>query len=221
VPERAGPGPMDGSTVLWMYHSHTDEERDIYAGLLGPMIIAKRGAMRPSGRPADVDREVVMAFYIGQEGRSWYADRNMPFRAQLAAQGPQALGPLSRPSGAVPFWFKPSINGFTHGNLPVESVTMRKGERVRWYVFASTNEFDFHSPHWHGNTVLVHGRREDVTTLLPMEMMIADMVPDNVGTWLFHCHVADHFLGGMSLRYRVVETKEAMSGTSENDLGRR
>ena len=25
VPERAGPGPDDGSSVMWMYHSHTDE----------------------------------------------------------------------------------------------------------------------------------------------------------------------------------------------------
>jgi hypothetical protein len=39
------------------------------------------------------------------------------------------------------------------------------------------------------------------------------MVPDNVGTWLFHCHVADHLLGGMSVRYRVVETaREAQPG---------
>ena len=211
VPERAGPGPMDGSTVLWMYHSHTEEDRDIYTGLLGPMIIAKRGVMRSSGRPTDVDREIIMAFDIGQEGRSWFADRNMPFRAQLATQGPQALGSLTRPGGAAPYWFKPSINGFTHSNLPLESLTMRKGERVRWYVFASTNDNDFHSPHWHGNTVLIHGRREDVTTLLPMEMMIADMVPDNVGTWLFHCHVADHLLGGMSVRYRVVGTREPLA----------
>lgn len=219
VPERAGPGPMDGSTVLWMYHSHTEEDRDIYTGLLGPMIIAKRGVMRPDGRPKDVDREIVTAFYIGQEGRSWFADRNMPFRAQLATQGSQALGPLTRPGGGVPFWFKPSINGVTHGNLPIETLTMRKGERVRWYVFASTNDFDFHSPHWHGNTVLIHGRREDVTSLLPMEMMIADMVPDNVGTWLFHCHVADHLLGGMAVRYRVVGTREATAGPGRTRHG--
>ena len=25
VPERAGPGPMDGSSMMWMYHSHVDE----------------------------------------------------------------------------------------------------------------------------------------------------------------------------------------------------
>jgi hypothetical protein len=25
VPERSGPGPMDGSSILWMYHSHTND----------------------------------------------------------------------------------------------------------------------------------------------------------------------------------------------------
>ncbi len=25
----------------------------------------------------------------------------------------------------------------------------RKGERVRWYLFASTS-FEIHAPHWHG-----------------------------------------------------------------------
>ncbi len=30
VPERAGPGPNDASSVMWMYHSHTDETRDTW-----------------------------------------------------------------------------------------------------------------------------------------------------------------------------------------------
>lgn len=29
------------------------------------------------------------------------------------------------------------------------------------------------------------------------------MVPDNVGTWLFHCHVSFHNEEGMAVRYRV------------------
>ncbi len=28
VPDRAGPGPGDGSSLMWMYHSHTDEVAD-------------------------------------------------------------------------------------------------------------------------------------------------------------------------------------------------
>src|SRR5262249_20609585 len=58
VPERAGPGPGDGSSVMWMYHSHADEVADTYAGLMGPMAITRRGMARADGSPKDVDREV-------------------------------------------------------------------------------------------------------------------------------------------------------------------
>jgi manganese oxidase len=34
-------------------------------------------------------------------------------------------------------------------------------------------------------------------------MVIADMRPDDVGVWLFHCHVNDHLTAGMATRYRV------------------
>jgi hephaestin len=29
------------------------------------------------------------------------------------------------------------------------------------------------------------------------------MEPDDRGTWLFHCHVNDHIIAGMSTRYRI------------------
>jgi hephaestin len=45
--------------------------------------------------------------------------------------------------------------------------------------------------------------RTDVVSLLTMGMIVADMVPDNPGIWLFHCHVAQHFTGGMIGRYEV------------------
>jgi manganese oxidase len=46
VPERAGPGPMDGSSTLWMYHSHVDEVRDTNTGLVGPIIVTRHGMAR-------------------------------------------------------------------------------------------------------------------------------------------------------------------------------
>lgn len=36
VPERAGPGTADPSSIVWLYHSHVDEMRDIASGLLAP-----------------------------------------------------------------------------------------------------------------------------------------------------------------------------------------
>jgi hephaestin len=87
--------------------------------------------------------------------------------------------------------------------MPLRAVTMRKGEHVRWYLFSGINDFDFHTPHWHGNTVVMNQMRTDVISLTPMQMATADMVPDDPGIWLFHCHISFHNAAGMAVRYAV------------------
>ena len=77
VPERAGPGPADGSSVVWLYHSHVNEQRDVNSGLIGPIIITARGMAGPDGRPTDVDREFVSLFMIFDENVSWFLDQNI------------------------------------------------------------------------------------------------------------------------------------------------
>jgi FtsP/CotA-like multicopper oxidase with cupredoxin domain len=200
VPERAGPGPMDGSSIIWMYHSHVDETRDVNTGLVGPLIVTARGKARADGTPVDVDRELVTAYVQVHEEHSWNAAVNLPRGADSTAiANPHQL------QNIYPWFVQFSINGYTHGALPLEALTIRKGQRVRWYVFASTNDFDGHSPHWHGNTVLVNQMRTDVLNLPTMGMMVADMVPDDIGTWLYHCHISMHLEAGMQARYAVVQ----------------
>ena len=43
----------------------------------------------------------------------------------------------------------------------------------------------------------------DVVELLPASMKVADMVADNPGSWLLHCHVAEHMGAGMMLAFDV------------------
>jgi hephaestin len=69
-------------------------------------------------------------------------------------------------------------------------------------VFATSN-FEVHAPHWHGQTVVANGMRTDMLSLLTMQMVTANMVPDNRGTWLFHCHVAPHLEAGMQAMFKV------------------
>jgi hephaestin len=94
-----------------------------------------------------------------------------------------------------------SINGYVYGNLPL--LTTNQGQRVRWYLIGMGTEVDLHTPHWHGNTVLEDGHQRDVVELLPASLKVADMVPDNPGTWLYHCHVNDHIDAGMLARFQV------------------
>lgn len=194
VPDRAGPGPGDGSSVMWMYHSHTDEVGDTYAGLTGSMVVTARGMARPDGTPKDVDREIFALYEVMNENASPYLQQNLETYAD------EPFPPLEDEEFNESNLMH-SINGYVYGNEPM--ITMRKGQRVRWYLMGMGTEVDLHTPHWHGNDVVMNGMRMDVVSLLPASMVVADMVPDNVGTWFFHCHVNDHITAGMMTRYQV------------------
>jgi manganese oxidase len=96
-----------------------------------------------------------------------------------------------------------SINGYIFGNIP--GLVMKQGEKVRWYLLGMGSEQDLHTPHWHGKTVSDKVRTADVIELLPGSMVTVDMLADNPGTWLFHCHVADHMEAGMMATYTIYE----------------
>jgi hephaestin len=103
---------------------------------------------------------------------------------------------------------KHAINGFLWANFPLvngdQAMTMRRGERVRWYLLGMGTEVDLHTPHWHGQSLLWMGMRTDIIELLPASMKVADMIPDNPGLWLYHCHVNDHITAGMLALFRVL-----------------
>lgn len=201
VPARAGPGPNDPNSIVWPYMSHTNPDRDDNAGLVGAIIITARGQSQPNGMPKGVDREFVTWFAQIHEEESWYAEHNLPTLATDHAV-PFPMAPNSA-SATYPYFVTFSINGYSYSSNPLEDWTMRKGEHVRWYIIAGLNDFDFHNPHWHGNTVMVSGKRTDVTFVGDMQSVVADMVPDDVGVWMFHCHIEFHNAMGMNVRYVV------------------
>ncbi len=198
VPERAGPASGDGSSAFWLYHSHVDEGRDINAGLIAPMIITRRGMAREDGSPRDIDREFVLDFGLFDEPLSWYWGENVTKIYGDPAKYEGGDAAVHR------FHHFYAINGFLEGNGPMLSMT--EGERVRWYIFSNPNEedaWDIHTVHWHGQTVVANHMRMDMIMLNPMMTAVADMVPDNPGIWLLHCHMPGHFKAGMFTRFTV------------------
>jgi multicopper oxidase len=174
----AGSGPPAGeSSRLWLYHGHVNEPVETNSGMIGPVIVTARGRARPDGTPTDVDREFITLFMVFDQLKDVEEPRN----------GEDGL--------------YHSINGYIFSNLP--GLVMKQGERVRWYLAAMGNERDLHSAHWHGKTVMRHGRSEDVVPLLPGQTETVDMLADNPGTWMFQCHVADHLEAGMMATYRI------------------
>ena len=210
IAERSGPGPNDPSSVFWLYHSHSDELRDVASGLFGVIVVTRRGMALADGRPKDVDREFVSMYIAINENESWYLDDNIrdhttnPKDVNRFESKPITSGGMAGTVAGTGFLetnVKWSINGYIYGNMPM--MTMKTGDRVRWYVATLGDFNNAHTPHWHGNTVLVAGQRTDVLSVTSAQMVTADMVPDAPGIWLYHCHISDHMLAGMVARYEV------------------
>ena len=185
--------------------------RDIASGLFGAIIVTAKGKARIDGHPLDVDREFVSMMISINENESWYLDENVrkhtkePGGVNKQESIPLAQDGILAPglgSGFADTNLRHTINGYMFGNMPM--MTMKKGQRVRWYLLALGDLNNFHTPHWHGNVVDFHSRHTDVVALSPAQMETVDMIPDNPGIWLFHCHISDHMAGGMVARYQVL-----------------
>eukprot|EP01006_Ploeotia_vitrea_P030800 TRINITY_DN63128_c0_g1_i1.p1 TRINITY_DN63128_c0_g1~~TRINITY_DN63128_c0_g1_i1.p1 ORF type:complete len:380 (-),score=65.43 TRINITY_DN63128_c0_g1_i1:220-1359(-) len=198
VPERAGPGWGDQSSVVWPYHPHIATNADIASGLFGAIIIFAKGQMTDNNLPKGVDRQFLTVWLIVDENQSHYLDENI-----ATFIGPNPSPGLVDDAGFQESNLMHAINGYLMGNMP--GLDMKYGEKVRWHLMGLGNEVDIHTVHWHAQTVMSGGRRSDVVGIFPGMTETADMIADNEGRWSFHCHVSDHLAAGMTAKFNVVK----------------
>jgi manganese oxidase len=171
----SGPAQGDLNSKAWWYHSHVDEPSDVNAGLLGPVIITRKGFARRDGSPKDVDQEFVVAFVI-----------------------------FDKADGEEPGLMH-SINGYIFGNLRGLVMRNRQKVRWHVLGMGNEVDLHTPHWHGKTLEVGrgPAARRTDVIELLPASMVTADMNADNPGEWLFHCHVADHINAGMITTFQI------------------
>jgi hypothetical protein len=209
--EESGPLPGEPSSKAWLYHSHVEGDQEAGLGLVGFIVVTDPRRARTDGTPADVDREHAALFMIFDESGLGAAEKEAAEYANTPNAPPAK--PWAQVQEMLEAGARAAINGHIFGNLP--GLEMNQGERVRWYLFALGSEEDFHTAHWHGLRVLEDGRRRtDNIELLPASMKVADMVADNPGSWLFHCHVTDHMAEGMFARVTVHPKESPRADTS-------
>lgn len=152
--------------------SGPDGSAGIYLGLLGGAIVYKAGGLRNDGRPRGLNTELVTILWVANENKG-------------GEEGDEEEGNLMH-----------SINGRVYCSLP--GLDMVKDKPTRWYFGAVGNEVDVHVAHIHGIVGMnAGGQHTDSIRLLPGVTSSVQMIPDNVGTWLYHCHINDHLHAGM------------------------
>ncbi|XP_069577324.1 ferroxidase HEPHL1 isoform X1 [Brachyistius frenatus] len=212
VPISSGPGVSDPNCISYAYYSSVDFIKDLYSGLLGPLVICRPGSLKrgegPYRQRNDVEREFALLFVVHDENQSWYLDDNI--RKYLGVD-PETFMPDED--------FEESnmmhgINGKLYGNL--HGLEMTQGQKVDWYLLGMGNEVDMHTVHFHAETFTykmdrVH--RADVFNLFPGTFQTVEMVAGNPGTWLLHCHVTDHIHAGMETTFTIKENSSQAPGT--------
>lgn len=197
IPERSGAGTEDSPCIPWAYYSTVDRVKDLYSGLIGPLIVCRKSYVKVFNPKKKM--EFSLLFLVFDENESWYLDDNI----NTYSDHPEKVNKDNEEF--IESNKMHAINGKMFGNL--QGLTMHVGDEVNWYVMAMGNEIDLHTVHFHGHSFQYKHRgihSSDVFDLFPGTYQTLEMFPQTPGTWLLHCHVTDHIHAGMVTTYTVL-----------------
>nr|XP_035971510.1 ceruloplasmin isoform X2 [Halichoerus grypus] len=203
IPERSGPGIEDSACIPWAYYSTVDQVKDLYSGLIGPLIVCRRHYMKVFNPITKL--EFSLLFFVFDENESWYIDDNI----KTYSEHPEKVNKDNEEF--IESNKMHAINGRMFGNL--QGLTMHVGDEVNWYLMGMGNEIDLHSVHFHGHSFGYQHRgiySSDVFDIFPGTYQTLEMFPTTPGIWLLHCHVTDHIHAGMETTYMVLPNEETV-----------
>lgn len=170
------------------YHSHADPALQIPLGLYGPLIVEPRTQSRP------YDREQTLV--LGE----WDMELTPDVAAGLARRGRRDRTLRGGELGTDLFL----INGHTHGAIP--PVRIIEGERLLLRLINAGHLA--HPIHIHGHSfkiVATDGNpvpeaaqwTKDTVLIGPAERYDLELIGENPGVWMVHCHIEHHMANGM------------------------
>ncbi|XP_067656246.1 hephaestin-like protein [Haliotis asinina] len=198
IPEEMGPTPEDPPCLTRMYTSSVDVVKDSYSGLVGPMLICRKGSLDENGNQINVTKDFFLMFSVTDENKSWYLDENM----RLNGVDPSTDGDEFEESNLMH-----GINGRLYGNL--DGLDMCVGGTVRWHVFSMGTEVDFHTLTFNGDNFKNLDNQKSASDVLPGDMKTLDMIPSHPGSWGLVCRTNDHYTAGTKAIYNVMRCGEA------------
>uniref|UniRef100_A0A6I8P7S7 Coagulation factor V n=1 Tax=Ornithorhynchus anatinus TaxID=9258 RepID=A0A6I8P7S7_ORNAN len=186
--EKSGPENKGLDCRIWAYYSAVNSEKDIQSGLIGPLLICRKGTLhKKSNQPVDT-REFVLLFMIFDEEKSWYFDKkSKKTRSEQTSHKFHAI------NGIVSY-------------LP--GLRMYEGEVVHWHLLNMGGSQDLHVVHFHGQTLLERGKQDHrlgVYPLLPGSFRTLQMTAEKPGFWLLDTSVGDSQKGGMQAIFHIID----------------
>lgn len=198
IPESASPTANQPSCLSSVYVSSVDKVADVSDGLMGPLLICRKGGLSDTS----VDRDFFLQFQNVDENLSHYLDDNI---AMFLKKNPETF------EGGDAFEESNKMKAINGRFWNLGGLDMFEEEVIRWHLIGWGSEKDYHPVHFHGHTYefINDGRHTgDVFEVYPGFLGTVTMKVKAVGSWLLHCHVFDHINGGMEAVYRVLPKRD-------------
>ncbi|XP_077072743.1 coagulation factor V isoform X2 [Siphateles boraxobius] len=181
VTSEVTPTAADPPCLTYTYLSHYDIVKDYNTGLIGTMLICKKGTLDSSGNQINFHQEAVLLFGVFDESKSWYSTGD-PQRAQDV---------------------KYTINGYTNGSVPDLEICAHS--KVSWHLLGMSSEPELFSVHFNGQVLLHDGHKTSAVGIISGTATSASMTGVHPGRWLFSSHISRHLEAGLH-GYLIIRT---------------
>uniref|UniRef100_A0A9J8BSU7 Coagulation factor V n=1 Tax=Cyprinus carpio carpio TaxID=630221 RepID=A0A9J8BSU7_CYPCA len=174
VTSEVTPTAADPPCITYTYLSHFDIVKDYNTGLIGTMLICKKGTLDSSGNQINFHQEAVLLFGVFNENKSWYS-----------TGGPEEAHNV-----------KYTINGYTNGSVPDLDICVHS--KVSWHLLGMSSETDLFSVHFNGQVLLHDGHKTSSVGIISGSATSASMTGVHPGRWLISSHISRHLEGKTS-----------------------
>uniref|UniRef100_A0A8C2BMR5 ferroxidase n=1 Tax=Cyprinus carpio TaxID=7962 RepID=A0A8C2BMR5_CYPCA len=173
VTSEVTPTAADPPCITYTYLSHFDIVKDYNTGLIGPMLICKKGSLDDSGNQLHFHQEAVLLFGVFDENKSWYT-----------TGGPEQAHKV-----------KYTINGYTNGSVPDLDICAHS--KVSWHLLGMSSEPELFSVHFNGQALVHDGHKTSSVGIISGTATSASMNGIHPGRWLISSHISRHLEAGL------------------------
>ncbi|KFP07659.1 Coagulation factor V, partial [Calypte anna] len=167
ITEEVGPREADLPCLTYAYYSHENMAMDFNSGLIGALLICKKGSLNEDGSQKLFDREYVLMFGVFDENKSWQRSASVKY----------------------------TINGYINGTLPdLEACAY---DNISWHLIGMSSKPEIFSVHINGQSMEQRHRRISTVNLVGGAAATVNMTVSQEGRWLISSLVQKHLQAGM------------------------
>ncbi|XP_047560951.1 coagulation factor V isoform X3 [Lutra lutra] len=167
ISEDSGPTHDDPPCLTHIYYSYENLIQDFNSGLIGPLLICKKGALTDDGVQKMFDKQHVLMFAVFDESKSW------------------------SPSSSLMY----TVNGYVNGTMP--DIAVCAHDHISWHLIGMSSGPELFSIHFNGQVLEQNHHKISAITLVSATSTTANMTMSPEGKWIISSLIPRHFQAGM------------------------